>query len=195
MYFLWCFQGTSCDVIGTKHALPVVGHGQLVTDPPSPHPCSSLVGLGLEGLPRRRIIGAGLGSDRTDSKGKDPALSGSPPCKHTPSVNSPGRELVKATVRDPHPYPPPCVCMPVSAWLCLMESGEPSVRGPLWRSVSNGRGPWPEGSVQPNGLGWLVVSGELEHSVVSDESECFGALTVGSEELECSDGVCQARRP
>lgn len=31
--------------------------------------------------------------------------------------------------------------------------------------------------------------------VVSDESECFGALTMGSEELECSDGVSQAGQP
>lgn len=74
MYFLWCFQGTSCDVIGTKHALPVVGHGQLVTTPPSPHPCSSLVGLGLGGSSQEENNGVGLGSDRTDSKGKDPAL-------------------------------------------------------------------------------------------------------------------------
>lgn len=31
--------------------------------------------------------------------------------------------------------------------------------------------------------------------MVSAESECFGALTMGPEELECSDGVCQARQP
>ena len=31
--------------------------------------------------------------------------------------------------------------------------------------------------------------------VVSDGSECFGALTIGSEDLECSDEVCQARQP
>lgn len=74
----------------------------------------------------------GLGSDLKDSKENDPVLSGSPPSKHTKSVNSPGRkgremELVKTTVKDPHPYPPPCVCMLVSAWLCFIESGEPRV--------------------------------------------------------------------
>lgn len=34
----------------------------------------------------------GLGSDLKDSKEKDPLLSGSPPSKHTQSVNSPDRE-------------------------------------------------------------------------------------------------------
>lgn len=31
--------------------------------------------------------------------------------------------------------------------------------------------------------------------MVSDGSECVGALTMGSEELECSDGVWQTRQP
>lgn len=56
MYFLWCFHGTSCDVIGTKHALPVLGHGQLVTDPLSP-PLLLFGGCWAGGLPRKRIRG------------------------------------------------------------------------------------------------------------------------------------------
>lgn len=73
-----------------------------------------------------------LGSNLKYSKEKDPILSGSPPSKHTKSVNSPGREgwemeLVKTTVKDPHSHPPPFVCMLVSAWLCFIESGEPNV--------------------------------------------------------------------
>lgn len=53
-------------------------------------------------------------------------------------------ELVKTTVKDPPPYPSPCVCMLVSAWLCSIESGEPRVWWLSWPAVEvsePGQGP------------------------------------------------------
>lgn len=75
----------------------------------------------------------GLGSDRKDSKeGKRPHIvrvtstQTQPVCELTWQGGL-GDELVKTTVKDPHSFPQPCVCMLVSAWLCFIEFGEPNV--------------------------------------------------------------------
>lgn len=146
MYFLWCLQGTSCDVVEMKHALPVLGHGQILN--PLLHPSPSLVGLDL-GVFLGGESGVGLGSNLKDYKEKDPVLSGSSPSKHTKSVNSPGREgwemeLVKTTGKDPHSHLRllcACLCLRGFVSLSLVSQMCDGSDRPAWPSVEFSE-PW-----------------------------------------------------